>query len=107
LIVRRKLITLMLLLAVTPSASELLEWGVHAVLHGDFAHADDGHHEESGEEHGCTALLHACGCHRGVAATESGAASPARMRHERACLPEPDAHVGRAADPPALRPPIA
>ncbi len=104
---RRKLITLMLLLAVTPSASELLEWGVHAAVHGDFAHADDGDHEESGDEHGCTALFHACGCHRGLAATETGTAASARAVHQSACLPEPDAHAGRMADPPALRPPIA
>lgn len=106
---RQRLIALVLLLAVTPFASELVEWGVHAVTHGDFAHGGDPSHEEGPDEHGCTPLLHNCGCHKGGTATEVRECLVLAQRTVIATsgLPEPDAARNRLAEPPPLRPPIA
>lgn len=106
---RQRLIALVLLFAVTPFASELVEWGVHAATHGDFAHSGDASHEEGPDEHGCTPLLHSCGCHRGAAATEAreGIVLAPLPASGTGGLPEPAAIGNRLAEPPPLRPPIA
>ncbi len=106
--VRQKLIAVVLLFAMTPSVSELVEWGVHALAHGDFAHAADGSHDEpAGDEHGCTPLMHACGCHRGAAATDGGSPVMAAPGSTGASIPlEPPSGRSRLADAPPRRPPI-
>lgn len=60
-----RLLALLLLLAVLPTA-EVTEQAIHLIehaVHGDepdhLAHHDDTH----GDEHGCTGLMHLCGCH--------------------------------------------
>ena len=99
---------LLVLLAVTPSAFELLEWGVHAAWHGDFAHADDGDHEQAKDEHGCTTLFHTCGCHVSALATASSGSAVGVVPPpgNPAGVPLPSALAGRLTDPPPQRPPI-
>lgn len=108
--VRQKLITVVLLFAMSPSVTELVEWGVHAITHGDFAHAADGSHDErpAEDEHGCTPLMHTCGCHRSAAATDTGLASTVDpVAAGVVGLLEPRAGQSRPADAPPVRPPIA
>ena len=103
----RRLVALLVLLCVTPVAPELVEWAAHAITHGDFAHAEDGEHEETPAEHGCTALSHSCGM-QGTVIGSAVTMVPAPT------LPAPGATPlwalltidSRLADPPPHRPPI-
>lgn len=63
--VYRKLAVLVLVLAICPAASELLEVGIHLAAYGDLGHAGGDDHGETSpnEEHGCSELFHMCGCH--------------------------------------------
>jgi hypothetical protein len=60
-----RMLALLVLLAVLPTV-ELVEQVVHVVEHALDGDAPDhlAHHDESdGDEHGCTGLVHLCGCH--------------------------------------------
>ena len=110
--VRRKVLALLLVIGLTPSVAELIEWGVHLVRHGDFAHADSGSHSQKtdSEEHGCSTLFHACSCHASSLSTPAGAPRlvvnqppPSGQRQ----ASNRDGRCGRGAEPPPLPPPIA
>jgi hypothetical protein len=104
----RRLLAILLVLTITPSAMELVEWSAHLVSHGDFAHSEDGGHDERGDEHGCTALQHACACHVSALATEARAIAPG-VEPAGGAPAEPLAPAGvtsRGAEPPPIRPPI-
>ncbi|MFT5585932.1 MAG: hypothetical protein ACI9VR_003527 [Cognaticolwellia sp.] len=68
------LMTLVLVVSMTPGWGELLENLEHLVHDGHLAHfsehveADGAHAEEHAaeDEHGCTALSHSCACHVSV-----------------------------------------
>jgi hypothetical protein len=61
----RAVVVSVLIVAMCPAASELLEVGIHVVRHGDYVHAEgDAHGDASpNEEHGCSELFHRCACH--------------------------------------------
>lgn len=104
----RLLVALALLFAVTPGMTEVAESIAHAVGHGDLPH-----HEADGgalgcDEHTCTPLFHACGCHAPMSAQTATATAqkhPKRgaVNHVIAILVS---EHGRAGEPPPLRPPI-
>lgn len=112
----RILVALALLFAVTPGMSELAEGVVHAVGHGDLPHHDDvegalgdGHDEGmGGDEHTCTSLFHACGCHAAMSAQITATSSQAHPAGDQSLSIPPTlvSAVGRVGEPPPLRPPI-
>ena len=108
--VRRKILVLLLLLAVTPCAAELVEWAAHLAWHGDFAHAkDDAHAQQAAQdEHGCTTLFHTCGCHASTFSTLTQAITVGvgNLAPSSRCLPAPANRAGRCTEPPPHRPPI-
>ncbi len=101
----RRAVALAALLSMTPFASELVEAGIHFLRHGDFVHSA-GHDAPTDEEHGCTPLLHLCGCHS-TAATDTAATSIGvgwdALAHHSAISPR----HGRQQDPPPHLPPLA
>lgn len=101
--VTRLLISLLLLVGVTPGAGELIEVMVGA---GHVASAGG---DSEQDEHGCTPLMHTCSCHVAghgalTAATQVDAHDLAQVAIAAPCVH--DLHQ-RPAAPPALRPPIA
>jgi hypothetical protein len=107
---RRRLLVLLLLFTLTPSASEAVELVAHALSHGDYAHAADARHDGApdGDEHGCTTMLHTCGCHgsaHGAAVTALRLAVAAPPAARAPSQPPAESHE-REHDPPPLRPPI-
>lgn len=109
--VRRKILVLLLLFTLTPSASELVETVAHVALHGDYVHADDGRHPSSpaGDEHGCSPLFHTCGCHSNAlgATTVAQALKTAAPPPRDATVDAPATSHEREPEPPPHRPPIA
>lgn len=58
---------MLLIYLMTPAAVELTENVVHLVMTGHSAHAfGDGAHRPDGPEHGCSGIVHVCGCHSSV-----------------------------------------
>jgi hypothetical protein len=104
----RLLIALALLVSISPGVSEVIEAGVHLVVHGDLPHheADSDRHCS---EHTCTPLAHHCGCHSTMSAQPSvRTASPVSTGGVTRIDPTAVAAVfSRASEPPPLRPPIA
>lgn len=98
----RVIVSLLLIIGLAPGAGEVLETlaGVEHVAPVDGTTDRD--------EHGCTALLHVCGCHVAThgALTAPAVAAP-RSTSIAFTLFDVDDHQGRAAAPPGLRPPIA
>lgn len=99
-----RVVALILVLLLAPTV-EAAEWVYHGVAHGDAAHEGGG--EPIGDEHGCTALQHACGCHVGAPTIVSATTATARY------VPPATSAVAvvatsrsRLAEPPLLRPPI-
>jgi hypothetical protein len=104
-------LTFLVVLTITPCASEIVETVAHAVSDGDYVHAENSHHRSGpGAEHGCTPLFHSCGCH-GSSLTVISTAAPRgsnRLPLCRAALAgPPDRAHGRGSEPPPLPPPIA
>lgn len=75
-----KTCALILTLAMLPGAVEIMENAAHLVAEGHLAHAsaDGDRHDPAGPEHGCTPILHICGCHASLAFL--GAAEPPAIR---------------------------
>jgi hypothetical protein len=110
----RRLVVLLLLLAMVPALGEIVELVAHAAVHGDVAHAvatDDDHDEApiGTDEHGCSPVMHFCGCHAStpLIAQESGIVPDVRGNVERAGIPLPRACAGIEMPTPPTRPPIA
>lgn len=94
-----------------PASGEIIEALVHFASHGDYAHSDDGKHEKPGaaDEDGCSPLFHACACHASAVTTAAAAVDvdlatpPATAAGQLASF----LRLGRSAEPPPHRPPIA
>ena len=102
----RFLIAIALLLSVTPGMSEVIEAGVHLVVHADLPHHES--ESERGCEHTCTPLAHHCGCHATMSAQTCTRVSAAGSSDGMTKL-DPTAITavfGRVSEPPPLRPPI-
>ncbi len=105
-----RLLALVLLFAVLPTV-ELIEQAVHVVEHaidGD-APTHSAHHDDShGDEHGCTGLVHLCGCHH-TQITASTVATTSRAVETLASLAPsaPGTLRGLTSIAPPHRPPIA
>jgi hypothetical protein len=104
-------IALLVLFAVMPTA-ELTEQVVHLVEHVLHADAPDhsAHHDESqqGDEHGCTGLVHLCGCHHTqVTAGIAIVASRSIEIAEALTIDAPASLADLTSLEPAHRPPIA
>jgi hypothetical protein len=111
--VSARFLALLLVLLMTPLASEATELALQA-----FGRAPAAHHvtspgpsapHDSDCEHGCSGLFHACGCHSTAASTTASAgtvlspeAPPARIERVPA-----RSQRGRGNEPPPIRPPIA
>lgn len=105
---KRRLLGWLLILSLTPALGEAVEWTLHLVGHRDFAHSSRPDHQP-GPEHGCTPVLHSCGCHGGMASSAArlGASElepllPRRWRSDGLT----DRH-GYDLEPPPHRPPLA
>ena len=104
-----RLLALLLLLAVLPTA-ELSEQIVHVVEHVLHHDAPDhtAHHDDSqSDEHGCTGLVHLCGCHT----TQITASADLLMTRvvetqEFLAIHAPPSLVNLTSLEPAQRPPI-
>jgi hypothetical protein len=111
----RAAIAILLLVAVTPIVPEVVEAGVHVVLHGDLPHHEDsgdghqGQDPRGTDEHGCTPLFHSCSCHLPMSAAPAWAAASVTVILDGST----DARVhstlagGRVGEPPPIRPPIS
>jgi hypothetical protein len=108
---RSRLLAVLLVLSMTPATAELVESGVHLVAHGDLGHllTADGHDAPfGGDEHGCTAVLHVCGCHASGSLPAVERLRPVHPVALRAAAARaPAEHLGLGNPPPPIRPPIA
>jgi hypothetical protein len=104
-----RVIAFLLLLAVLPTA-ELTEQVVHVVEHALEAEIADhaAHHDDTHQdEHGCTGLIHLCGCHHPQVTITIGIV--ARRGIESAgivSIEDPSSLVDLTTREPAQRPPI-
>ena len=111
---RARILALLLVLVLWPSAAETVELVVHVARFGDAAHGAGDRHappdDNAGDcnEHGCTPMFHVCGCH-GTPMNTAGVAVvvPRPTASHRAISAAPLALAGRPAAAPQLRPPIA
>ena len=62
---RSRCTALALVFTLLPGAFEALENAVHLVVEGHLSHltSDRDHEAPAGDEHGCNAVFHLCGCH--------------------------------------------
>lgn len=108
----RRLLALLFVLALVPAVGEVLETVLHAVQHGDAGHAvadDHGGEPLGADEHGCSPVLHLCGCHAPTPA-HVVAVELSAVAVEAAALIGPLAPPGRSGldrPEPPTRPPIA
>ncbi|MFT3700157.1 MAG: hypothetical protein QM831_43830 [Kofleriaceae bacterium] len=108
----KRLLALLVVLAIAPGLSEIVEAVVHFATYGDLADQPGDHHGTPfGEgEHGCSGTFHIGNCHGGQTAAQTTRLSvvtviadiipPPKM------LPPRSLH-GLPASAPELRPPIA
>lgn len=107
-----RLLALLVMLSMFPSATELVELTAHVVRYGDLDldHADEhdrGQAPLGADEHGCSGTYHLCSCHHGAPATMPSAL--ALEVHDSAQLfPsfEPPDRFGTVTEAPPIRPPI-
>ena len=93
---------MLLVFGLLPGAGEALE-SLAGIEHGP---SSDGTSER--DEHGCTALLHVCGCHHAASCATTAARTDALPPSSIAvAMLEVDDDLGRPAATPILRPPIA
>ena len=104
----RVLVALALLFTVTPGLTEVVESFAHAVVHRDLPHHDEGGDPAQSDEHACTTLFHACGCHAPMSAQASLAtvASHPDRDASMARVVTASSDLGRGSEPPPLPPPI-
>jgi hypothetical protein len=114
-----RVFALLVALAFVPAFGELVETLVHVAEYGDSVHgasAEDGahrHHDATplgADEHGCSPMLHLCGCHAPAPALPDGLRLAAPLRPStRGVAPTSTlrARAGLGALAPPIRPPIA
>lgn len=94
---RTAICALLVTVVMMPGALEAAENALHLLAAGHSAHTEavEGH-AERGPEHGCTPLMHLCGCHASLASLDASAPhSP----------PDPERDgITRPNSPPLLRP---
>ena len=113
---RARVLAILLVVSMWPSAAESAELVVHWARFGDIADAQGDRHgstpfggdEDHGcTEHGCTPMFHLCSCHNGAMAPSDHVAikTPVELP---SVVPtaEPMVREGCADAAPALRPPI-
>jgi hypothetical protein len=108
---RTKLLAWLIVLLLTPAPGELTEWAMHFVRDGDFVHSGDSRHQlpSPDSEHGCSPILHICGCHAAPSAVpkagvgQVGAPTPIAIRD----LPAGAEFTEQAYPQPQVPPPIA
>jgi len=107
-----RLVALLIVLAFVPAVGELIETTAHLVTHGDTGHHADDDHEGAPlgtDEHGCSPVLHLCGCHAptpvSIRAIDVPTAVPRDVRTANARLPVDLSSLDSPAPP--TRPPIA
>lgn len=107
----RLLVALLVLLGLTPGGFELVENLEHIAHDGHFAHADDhveeADHGDAGDEHGCTPMMHTCGCHTSANALLGGSLAELLMpesQPEQSPLARDDRPLARATAPPTPPP---
>jgi hypothetical protein len=100
---------MVLFFAVTPGMPEGVERVAHAVMHGDLPHHKEAAGELGCDEHTCTPLFHACGCHASMSAqTSSIIINTDGLRYGLTLsILTVSTDLGRVGEPPPLRPPIA
>ena len=113
---RARVLAILLVVSMWPSAAESAELVVHWARFGDVADSAGDRHastpfggddERGCTEHGCTPMFHVCGCHSGTMAPANTFAAVAPIEAaRRVSVAEPPAHEGVSGPPPALRPPI-
>ena len=104
---RRRTLAVLLVFALTPFAFELGEWAMHFAIHGDFAHASGHRDTTPQDEHGCTPLMHLCGCHTGVCDRAGERRAEVTAESLSALAMPPVERPGRLQDAPPHRPPLA
>lgn len=104
-----RLVALLVLLAVLPTA-ELTEQLAHAiehVVHGDAPDHSAHHDQSQGDEHGCTGLVHLCGCHQAQVTTNVAILAPRGIEIAASLgIDVPASLVDLTSLEPAHRPPI-
>ena len=103
-----RLLALILLLAVLPTVevAEQLEHVVAHALDGDVSD-HPAHHEQDADEHGCTGLIHLCGCHQAQVTAAATVAQPTKFVAARSQLSErPSCLTDLNSLEPPHRPPI-
>lgn len=109
-----RLLALLLVLAIAPGLTEVVEAVVHYAAYGDLADREGDPH--GGErplgvgEHGCSGTFHMGSCQGGQAANFVGrlaVVSTVAAPHAQPSMPPPLSLHGRPPAAPDLRPPIA
>lgn len=109
---KSRILALLLVLAIAPGLTELVELVVHYATYGDIADSADDPHESEPlgvAEHGCSGTFHIGACHGGQTAalsTTNIAATSVRVM-SRTSSSMPLLLHDRSASAPELRPPIA
>lgn len=110
---------ILLTLAFVPAFGEVIESVVHVAEFGDAIHGSSdhaggrGHHDSTplgADEHGCSPMLHLCGCHAPALVNTSAAAARAPRGPTAGATVEPTAPLalaGLGLLAPPTRPPIA
>ncbi|MGH7630501.1 MAG: hypothetical protein ACREOF_14185 [Gemmatimonadales bacterium] len=108
--VLRHLFLWLLLIGLTPAGPELGEWAVHFAREGDFVHATDARHMPPPvpqQEHGCSALCHACRCHEPTWPSRSAPSQPQPILVRSAFRADGHRFAAQAIPQPQVPPPIA
>ena len=106
----RLLLVTWLAVGLAPGLGEVAESAIHLATSGHLAHSDAGHGDldDLGDEHGCGATQHVCGCcaSQSLAPTPR-AGTPAPAGSARASAPLCEALSSLHEPAPPFRPPIA
>lgn len=109
----KRLLALLVVLAIVPGVSELVEAVAHFAMYGDLVDQPDDHHDGTPfgvGEHGCSGTFHLGDCHGGSAAAQVARPSVitvVAVVQTPPPMPLPDLLHGLPASAPELRPPIA
>jgi len=103
-----RVLALILVFVLTPGSTEVVENAVHLATDGHTAHAiDDADHTPEGGEHGCSGIIHSCGCHGSVSflVFDTGPELPAAALRNSSVIPRADSRVAAGYRLGVYRPP--